>query len=77
MAHYRKDRANFNPARLSALQKALASLGRTPVDRSRLAAPAPMLDPNDPWAKLVAKGWDVVVCVKGKYRSIVVSRAGD
>ena len=50
---YRKDRSSFNPARLTALQKALASLGRTPVDRSRLAAPEPVVDPNDPWAKLI------------------------
>jgi hypothetical protein len=56
LADYRKDRASFNPARLTALQKALASLGRTPVDRSRLAAPEPVLDPNDPWARLVAMG---------------------
>lgn len=53
LADYRKDRASFNPARLTALQKALASLGRTPVDRSRLAAPEPVKDPNDPWAKLI------------------------
>lgn len=53
MADYRKDRASFSPARLAALQKALASLGRTPVDRGRLAAPEPEIDPNDPWVKLL------------------------
>lgn len=49
LADYRKYRASFNLARLTALQKALASLGRTPVDRSRLAAPELVKDPNDPW----------------------------
>jgi hypothetical protein len=54
LADYRKDRASFNTARLGALQKALASLGRTPVDRGRVAAPDPKkeFDPNDPWEEL-------------------------
>ena len=50
---FRQDRASFNTSRLNALQKALASLGRTPVDRGRIAAPEPEKDPNDPWAKLI------------------------
>ena len=50
---FRQDRASFNTSRLNALQKALASLGRTPVDRGRIAAPEPENDPNDPWAKLI------------------------
>ena len=53
LTDYRQDRASFNTARLNALQKALASLGRTPVDRGRIAAPEPEKDPNDPWAKLI------------------------
>lgn len=50
---FRQDRASFNTSRLNALQKALASLGRTPVDRGRIAAPEPAKDPNNPWAKLI------------------------
>ena len=53
LTDYRQDRASFNTARLNALQKALASLGRTPVDRGRIAAPEPETDPNDPWARLI------------------------
>ena len=53
LADFRLDRASFSPARLTALQKALASLGRTPVDRGRLSAPELDVDPNDPWAKLI------------------------
>lgn len=53
LADFRIDRASFSPARLTALQKALASLGRTPVDRGRLAPPEPEIDPNDPWVKLL------------------------
>ena len=52
---FRQDRASFNTSRLNALQKALASLGRTPVDRGRIAPPEPESDPNDPWAKLIRK----------------------
>lgn len=54
LADYRKDRASFNTSRLSALQKALASLGRTPVDRGRIAAPEPKLEMDDEWAQLMA-----------------------
>lgn len=50
---FRQDRPSFNTSRLNALQKALASLGRTPVDRGRIAAPEPVKDPNNPWAKLI------------------------
>ena len=50
LADYRKDRASFSPARLAALQKALASLGRTPVDRGRLVAPEPEPNPDNPFA---------------------------
>ena len=53
LSDYRKDRKSFNNARINSLQKALASLGRTPVDRSRLAAPEPVIEPNDPWAELI------------------------
>jgi hypothetical protein len=56
LTDYRKDRESFNTARLNALQKALASLGRTPVDRGRIAAPEPDLDENNPWAELIRKG---------------------
>ena len=55
LSDYRKDRDSFNAGRLGVLQKALASIGRTPVDRSRMAAPVDPLDPNDPWAKFVAE----------------------
>ncbi len=53
LTDYRQDRASFNTARLNALQKALASLGRTPVDRGRIAAPEPGLAEDNPWAKLI------------------------
>jgi hypothetical protein len=56
LTDYRKDRESFNTARLNALQKALASLGRTPVDRGRIAAPEPDLDEDNPWAELIRKG---------------------
>ena len=55
MADYRKDRASFSPARLAALQKALASLGRTPVDRGRLVAPEPDLGADNPFAMFTVK----------------------
>ncbi len=54
LADYRKDRASFNTARLGALQKALASLGRTPVDRGRIVVPEPPSDLDDEWAQLMA-----------------------
>lgn len=50
LSDFRKNRESFNNGRISSLQKALASLGRTPVDRGRIAVPEPALDPNDPWA---------------------------
>lgn len=53
LTDYRKDRESFNTARLNTLQKALASLGRTPVDRGRIAAPEPDLDEDNPWAQLL------------------------
>ncbi len=51
---YRKDQTRFNSGRLGVLQRALSAIGRTPVDRSRMAAPTDPVDPNDPWAKLAA-----------------------
>ena len=54
LSDYRKDRVSFNSGRLGVLQKALSAIGRTPVDRSRMAAPVDPIDPNDPWAKLAA-----------------------
>jgi len=56
LSDYRKDRASFNSGRLGVLQKALSAIGRTPVDRSRMAAPVDLVDPDDPWAKFLAKG---------------------
>lgn len=53
LTDYRQDRASFNTARLNALQKALASLGRTPVDRGRIAAPEPEMDEDNPWAEML------------------------
>jgi hypothetical protein len=53
LTDYRKDRESFNTARLNTLQKALASLGRTPVDRGRIAAPEPEMDEDNPWAQLI------------------------
>ena len=50
LADFRIDRASFNPARLTALQKSLASLGRTPVDRGRLVAPEPENVLENPFA---------------------------
>ena len=50
LADFRLDRTSFSPARLTALQKALASLGRTPVDRSRLSAPEPETEADNPFA---------------------------
>lgn len=55
LADYRKDRASFNSGRLSVLQKALSAIGRTPVDRGRVAAPIQPPDPNDPWAKFARR----------------------
>lgn len=53
LSDFRKDRKNFNSARMSSLQKSLAALGRTPVDRGRIAAPEPELDEDNPWAELL------------------------
>ena len=53
LSDYRRDRASFNAGRLAVLQKALSAIGRTPIDRGRVAvAPLPA-DPNDPWASLL------------------------
>jgi hypothetical protein len=56
LSDFRKDRKGFNNARMTSLQKALAALGRTPVDRGRIAAPEPDLDEDNPWAELMRKG---------------------
>lgn len=53
LSDFRKDRKNFNSARMSSLQKSLAALGRTPVDRGRIAAPEPELNKDNPWADLL------------------------
>ncbi len=51
LSDYRRDRSSFNAGRLAVLQKALSAIGRTPVDRGRVAAPAPAPDHDDPWAE--------------------------
>ena len=56
LSDFRKDRKNFSTAKMTSLQKSLASLGRTPVDRGRLQAPEFTPPPNDPWAELSAEG---------------------
>ena len=53
LSDYRKNRASFNTSRVNILQRALASLGMTPLDRSRIVAPQPELDENNPWAELI------------------------
>ncbi len=53
LSDFRKDRKSFNNGRISSLQKILAALGRTPVDRVRIAAPEIGVDTNDPWSKLI------------------------
>ncbi len=50
LADFRLDRASFSPARLTALQKSLASLGRTPVDRGRLVTTEPEIAEDNPFA---------------------------
>lgn len=55
LSDYRKDRSSFNAGRLAVLQKALSAIGRTPVDRGRVAAPVPVSEHDDPWAEF-AKG---------------------
>ncbi len=54
LSDYRRDRTSFNSGRLGVLQKALSAIGRTPIDRSRMAAPVEPTDPDDPWARLAA-----------------------
>lgn len=56
LSDYRKDRASFNTSRVNILQRILASLGMTPIDRSRIVAPERDLDENNPWAELMRKG---------------------
>lgn len=56
LADYRKDRTSFNAGRLAVLQKALSSIGRTPVDRGRVAAPVAPQDPEDPWLQFTRSG---------------------
>ena len=50
MAEFRNDRASFTPAKIGVLQRALSSLGHTPVDRSRLGVSKQESSADDPWA---------------------------
>lgn len=56
LSDYRKDRASFNTSRVNILQRALASLGMTPIDRGRIVAPQQDLDQDNPWAELMREG---------------------
>lgn len=53
LSDYRKDRASFNTSRVNIIQRALASLGMTPLDRSRIVAPQSEVDEDNPWGRLM------------------------
>lgn len=56
LSDFRKDRKSFSSSRMSSLQKALSSLGRTPIDRGRIVASEIPPAQNDPWAELSSEG---------------------
>jgi hypothetical protein len=51
MAEFRKDRADFTPAKLGVLQRGLSCLGFTPVDRGRIGVTRQADRADDPWAR--------------------------